>query len=87
MQLRFPMPLMSDTLDAFNGTKYISNLDLKLCYWQIEMHPEYREKKHLSLHTTVFTNLMSCRLVLPILALAFSVLWAIYFEDWSTDLL
>ena len=76
----FPMPLVSDTLDALNGTKYLSTLDLKSGYWQIEMHPESREKKQLSWHTTVFTNLMSCRLVLPILALVFSVSWAIYFK-------
>ena len=38
------MPLLSDTLDALNGTKYFSTLDLKSGYWQIEMHPESREK-------------------------------------------
>ena len=40
----FPMPLVSDTLDALNGTKYLSTLDLKAGYWQIKMHPESREK-------------------------------------------
>ena len=44
----FPMPLVSDTLDALNGIKYFSTLDLKSGYWQIEMHPESREKKQLS---------------------------------------
>ena len=38
------MPLVSDTLDALSGTKYFSILDLKSGYWQIEMHPESREK-------------------------------------------
>ena len=42
----FPMPLVSDTLNALNGTKYFSALDLKSDYWHIEMV------------TTVFTNLM-----------------------------
>ena len=40
----FPMPLVSDTLDALSGTKYFSTLDLKSGYWQIKMHPESREK-------------------------------------------
>ena len=71
MQLRFPMPLMSDTLDAFNGTKYISNLDLKLGYWQIEMHPEFEEKTAFVTDNGLYEfNIMS----LPIPALAFSVL-------------
>ena len=35
----FPMPLVSDTLDALIGTKYFSTLDLKSGYWQIEIHP------------------------------------------------
>ena len=42
----FPMPLVSDTLNALNGTKYFSALDLKSGYWHIEMV------------TTVFTNLI-----------------------------
>ena len=33
----FPMPLVSDTLDALSGTKYFSTLGLKSGYWQIEM--------------------------------------------------
>ena len=40
----FPMPLVSDTLDALSGTKYFCTLDLKSGCWQIEMHPESREK-------------------------------------------
>ena len=40
----FPIPLVSDTLDALNGTKYFSTLNLKSGYWQIEMHAESREK-------------------------------------------
>ena len=38
------MPLVSDTFDSLRGTKYFSTLDLKSGYWQIEMHPESREK-------------------------------------------
>ena len=40
----FPMPLVSDTLDALSGTQYFTTLDLKSGYWQIEMHPASREK-------------------------------------------
>ena len=40
----FPMPLVADTLDALSGTQYFSTLDLKLGYWQIELHPSAREK-------------------------------------------
>ena len=76
----FSMSLVSDIRDALSGTKYSSTLDLKSGYCQIETHQSLK-KKQLSLHTTVFTNLMLCSLVLPIPAPAFSVLWVIYFED------
>ena len=36
----FLIPSVSDTLDALNGTKYFSTLDLKSGYWQIEMYPD-----------------------------------------------
>ena len=36
----FLMPLVSHTLDALNGTKYFSSLDLKSGYCQIEMYPD-----------------------------------------------
>ena len=50
----FPMPLVSDTLDALNGTKYFSTLDLKSGYWQIEMHPESREKTAFVTHNGLY---------------------------------
>ena len=50
----FPMPLVSDTLDALNGTKYFSTLDLKLGYWQIEIHPECREKTAFVTHNGLY---------------------------------
>ena len=43
-KVSFPMPLVSETLAALYGTKYFCTLDLKSGYWQIEMHPESREK-------------------------------------------
>ena len=50
----FPMPLVSDTLDALSGTKYFSTLDLKSGYWQIEMHPESREKTAFVTHNGLY---------------------------------
>ena len=41
----FPMPLVSDTLDALSGTQYFSILHLKSGYWIIEMHPVSRKKQ------------------------------------------
>ena len=50
----FPMPLVSDTLDALSGTKYFSTLDLKSGYWQIEMRPESREKTAFVTHNGLY---------------------------------
>ena len=38
-------PSVSDTLDSLTGSKYFPFLDLKSGYWQIEMHPESRQKQ------------------------------------------
>jgi len=40
----FPLPLISDCLDSLAENKYISTLDMASGYWQIEIHPEDREK-------------------------------------------
>ena len=45
---------MFDTLDALSGTKYFSTLDLKSGYWQIEMHPESREKTPVVTHDGLY---------------------------------
>ncbi|GFW65555.1 retrovirus-related Pol polyprotein from transposon 412 [Trichonephila clavipes] len=39
-----PIVLVHDTLDTLSGHKWFSNLDLKSGYWQVEVHPEDREK-------------------------------------------
>lgn len=40
----FPLPCIDDALDALNGTKYFSSMDLMSGYWQVEMEPESRER-------------------------------------------
>ncbi|GFX24071.1 hypothetical protein TNCV_2435641 [Trichonephila clavipes] len=40
----YPLPRIDDTLDTLSGHKWFSTLDLKGGYWQVEIHPEDREK-------------------------------------------
>ncbi|GFV94884.1 retrovirus-related Pol polyprotein from transposon 297 [Trichonephila clavipes] len=40
----YPLPRIDDTLDTLSGHKWFSTLDLKSGYWQVEIHPEDREK-------------------------------------------
>ncbi|GBM47529.1 Retrovirus-related Pol polyprotein from transposon 297 [Araneus ventricosus] len=40
----YPLPRTDDTLDALNGSQWFSTLDLNSGYWQVEIHPENREK-------------------------------------------
>ncbi|GFY01978.1 retrovirus-related Pol polyprotein from transposon 412 [Trichonephila clavipes] len=47
----YPLPRIDDTLDTLSGHKWFSTLDLKSGYWQVEIHPEDREKKK-----TAFTS-------------------------------
>ena len=39
----YPLPRIDDALDALNGTKYFSTMDLMSGYWQVEMDPDSRE--------------------------------------------
>ncbi|GFW48863.1 retrovirus-related Pol polyprotein from transposon 412 [Trichonephila clavipes] len=41
----YPLPRIDDTLDNLSGHKWFSTLDLKSGYWQVEIHPEDREKR------------------------------------------
>ncbi|GFX63475.1 retrovirus-related Pol polyprotein from transposon 17.6 [Trichonephila clavipes] len=40
----YPLPRIDDTLDTLSGHKWFLTLDLKSGYWQVEVHPEDREK-------------------------------------------
>ena len=40
----YPLPRVDDTLDTLAGSKWFSTLDLLSGYWQVEVHPEDRQK-------------------------------------------
>ena len=40
----YPLPLIQDNLEALNGAKYFSTMDLASGYWQVGVAPEDREK-------------------------------------------
>ena len=40
----FPLPRIDVTLDALGGSKFVSTLDLKSGYWQVEINAASREK-------------------------------------------
>jgi hypothetical protein len=40
----FPLPRIDDTLDTLAGTEFFSTLDLWSGYWQVDVHPDDKEK-------------------------------------------
>jgi hypothetical protein len=40
----FSLPRINDTLDTLAGAKWFSTLDLKSGYWQVDVHPDDKEK-------------------------------------------
>jgi hypothetical protein len=45
---QFSLPRIDDTLDTLAGAKWFSTLDLKRGYWQVQVHPDDREKTAVS---------------------------------------
>ncbi|XP_063215566.1 retrovirus-related Pol polyprotein from transposon 412 isoform X1 [Bacillus rossius redtenbacheri] len=50
----YPLPRIDDTLDTLSGTRWFSTLDLKSGYWQVELHPEDKEKTAFSTGSGLF---------------------------------
>ena len=50
----YPIPRIDDTLDALQEAKYISTLDLRSGYWQVEMNQESKEKTAFISHKGLF---------------------------------
>ena len=40
----YPLPRVDDILDSLAGAQWFSTLDLASGYWQVEVHPQHREK-------------------------------------------
>lgn len=50
----YPIPRIDDTLDSLQEAKFVSTLDLRSGYWQVEMDPEAREKTAFVTHKGLF---------------------------------
>ena len=55
----YPIPRVDDTLDTLSGSTWISTIDLRSGYWQVEMAPA-TERKLCSALKKACLNLMSC---------------------------
>ena len=50
----FPLPRIDDLLDQLDKCKYFSTLDLASGYWQVQMHPNSREKTAFITHQGLY---------------------------------
>ena len=50
----YPLPLISESLEALGGAKFFSSLDLVLGYWQVEIDPVSREKTAFVTHAGLY---------------------------------
>jgi hypothetical protein len=50
----YPLPRIEECLDALNGCKYFSTMDLASGYWQVAMDPLDREKTAFTTHMGLF---------------------------------
>ncbi|CAF4802655.1 unnamed protein product, partial [Rotaria socialis] len=54
----YPMPRVDDTLDSLRAAKYISALDLRSGYWQVEIDPGSRDKTAFITHRGLYEFLV-----------------------------
>jgi hypothetical protein len=54
----YPMPRVDDTLDSLREAKYISTLDLRSGYWQVEIDPQSRSKTAFITHRGLYEFLV-----------------------------
>ena len=50
----FPLPRMDDLLDQLGKSKFFSTLDLASGYWQVQVHPDSREKTAFITHQGLY---------------------------------
>ena len=50
----YPLPLISESLEALGGAKFFSSMDLMSGYWQVEMDPASREKTAFTTHAGLY---------------------------------
>ena len=50
----YPLPLISESLEALGGAKVFSSMDLMSGYWQVEMDPASREKTAFITHAGLY---------------------------------
>ena len=50
----FPLPLIDDMLDQLGRLKFFSTLDLAAGYWQVQVHPDLREKTAFITHQGLY---------------------------------
>ena len=50
----YPLPLISESLEALGGAKFFSSIDLLSGYWQVQMDPASREKTAFVTHAGLY---------------------------------
>ena len=50
----YPLPRIDDCLDSLRGSQWFSTLDLASGYWQMEMHPDDKEKTAFACQSGLF---------------------------------